>query len=835
MIKKLTIAAALMMGACGAAQSATDGDWKVYPTFDNYFNQVVVTPSKTYIVALSQYYNTQISQYSTLLGNLFVYDKEGDEFKAYTNRDKLTEPIVAKIAYNEKSNYLLVVYDNGNIDLIYDNGKIKNIPGLKNVTLTTGKGVNDIVFCPEYNEAYIATEFGFLIINDRSGVITKSRNFGASVNSACRVGDFIYFLSGGACYYGSVNDNSFALSDYSRVEDNYLNGSKYLLPLGGTERFAAADGVDLYICYRTDENSGSIRTVVNKGYNPLRRVQRTDKGYVLYCANGSTVYYSLLEYDNANVTRITPPEGITAYASSWDFKEFWMALPRQGVGTYKYSDEGTWSVTREPAMPNAPTAYLSVGDNMGYSSKYGVLMTNHGATRAYPAYENPTTPNLLCGVKNGEWTTYAPIYRNPTYGTALNNPYGLAIDPDNSDYVYFGSWYNGIIRLNLADADDVLHMTHPTDPAASLPSYRKLDDDDPTWTQFFLFSAPKFDSYGNLWACRSVGFPSNFPDYKPIYVWPAEKRKAGDVDGWAKISFPDFTYTFSGSILPLTASGHKNLVVIDDGVFGGTIYVLDTNGTPSDPSDDKYATISKIYDQDGNSLDRQYTQTLYEDPSTGKVWVGHTGGLYMFDPVSVFSDPMSVERVKVSRNDGSSLADYLLDGVTVTKIVADKSGNKWYATNGGGIIETSSSGKTVLRQLLADETYLPSDEVLDLCYNPDNNSLLISTTKGYAEYFIPGSAGGTTYDNVKAYPNPVRPDYTGWITIEGLAENSLVKIVNAQGSVVKELGIATGGSIQWDGTNMNRTKVNSGVYYVFVSSSDELNTEANVTKIVVVK
>jgi hypothetical protein len=189
----------------------------------------------------------------------------------------------------------------------------------------------------------------------------------------------------------------------------------------------------------------------------------------------------------------------------------------------------------------------------------------------------------------------------------------------------------------------------------------------------------------------------------------------------------------------------------------------------------------------------------------------------------------------VSRNDGSSLADYLLDGVTVTKIVADKSGNKWYATNGGGIIETSSSGKTVLRQLLADETYLPSDEVLDLCYNPDNNSLLISTTKGYAEYFIPGSAGGTTYDNVKAYPNPVRPDYTGWITIEGLAENSLVKIVNAQGSVVKELGIATGGSIQWDGTNMNRTKVNSGVYYVFVSSSDELNTEANVTKIVVVK
>ena len=32
------------------------------------------------------------------------------------------------------------------------------------------------------------------------------------------------------------------------------------------------------------------------------------------------------------------------------------------------------------------------------------------------------------------------------------------------------------------------------------------------------------------------------------------------------------------------------------------------------------------------------------------------------------------------------------------------------------------------------------------------------------------------FSDVYAYPNPVRPDYTGWITIKGLMDNSLVKL-----------------------------------------------------------
>jgi hypothetical protein len=548
----------------------------------------------------------------------------------------------------------------------------------------------------------------------------------------------------------------------------------------------------------------------------------------------STSNYYLIPYNydgSAVPTSVAVPSDLSgAYASSWDFKEFWGAPARKGLTSRKY-DNGTWTVTREPMRPNAPACYLSVFHNMAYSPTYGVLATNHGVSRYYANYDKANNRNLLSGLKNGVWSVYSPVYTAPTYSNVSNSPNGCCIDIDNGNYVYFGSWYNGIARLNLEDPNDVLHMACPADQAASLDSYQKLDDNDPGWNGFFYFHAPKFDSKGNLWSMHYLVSGDLY-----LFVWPADKRRASDVSGWSKFRIlPGISTNYTSDFWPLKSEANKNLIVISAGNYGGTLYVYDTNGTPEDSSDDKYVTMTQLYDEDGSSITREYVLNVYEDQSTGKVWVGYEGGVFTFDPKAAFNDPSSVQRIKISRNDGTSTADYLLDGAHVMNITSDASGNKWFATRGGGLVETTSSGHTVLRQLLSSNSYLPDDAVLDLCYNPDNNSIVVSTVKGYAEYFIPGSSTGTDFDAVKVYPNPVRPDYTGWITIEGLIDNALIKIVDAQGTIVKELGSSVGGVIQWDGTNMSNTKVNSGVYYVCMSSATEGVSEANVAKILVVK
>ena len=79
----------------------------------------------------------------------------------------------------------------------------------------------------------------------------------------------------------------------------------------------------------------------------------------------------------------------------------------------------------------------------------------------------------------------------------------------------------------------------------------------------------------------------------------------------------------------------------------------------------------------------------------------------------------------------------------------------------------------------------------------------------------------------------MRPNYRGPITIAGLMENSLVKIADPAGNVVRSLK-STGGMAQWDGCNAAGDEVGSGVYIVLVSQSDN-GSSAAATKILIVR
>ena len=86
--------------------------------------------------------------------------------------------------------------------------------------------------------------------------------------------------------------------------------------------------------------------------------------------------------------------------------------------------------------------------------------------------------------------------------------------------------------------------------------------------------------------------------------------------------------------------------------------------------------------------------------------------------------------------------------------------------------------------------------------------------------------------NVRVFPNPVRPSYTGEVTIDGLTEGANVKITDITGNLVYE-EVARGGSIRWDTSAFGKYKVASGVYLVLITGSDEIETE--VKKIMIVR
>ena len=81
-----------------------------------------------------------------------------------------------------------------------------------------------------------------------------------------------------------------------------------------------------------------------------------------------------------------------------------------------------------------------------------------------------------------------------------------------------------------------------------------------------------------------------------------------------------------------------------------------------------------------------------------------------------------------------------------------------------------------------------------------------------------------------AYPNPVRPGYSGYVGIKGLVEDALVRITTVDGTFVTEL-IAEGGQAVWDCTAIDGQRVQPGIYLVFICTYE--GTERYATKILI--
>ena len=71
--------------------------------------------------------------------------------------------------------------------------------------------------------------------------------------------------------------------------------------------------------------------------------------------------------------------------------------------------------------------------------------------------------------------------------------------------------------------------------------------------------------------------------------------------------------------------------------------------------------------------------------------------------------------------------------------------------------------------------------------------------------------------------SPIREDYFGKIVVSGLVEDSYVKITDLNANIVFETK-SLGGQAIWDGTNFAGERVATGVYLVFCTTADGLQT-----------
>lgn len=807
MIKRLTYillaTAALAAPAYSGASAAAAGDWTIHQTFpyNNQFTGIIDTKDRVFSLVRGQgLYNGAVG-FEVPYNTLFVYDKGADEMLGYNHRNYLSELIIEAADYNPDKGYLLIVYRGGGIDLLYDDNRVVTIPGLKNASLTQSKTVNAISFHPATDRAYLATDFGYVEIDDKKAEIATSRIYNTKLTGACRIGDDFYISTPDKLMKAPVADRRQLLSDYTDVEGVEQKQILRVLPLGDSRLLINqyGDGT-LYIATPDAGGKLSLRNIANSS---LLSIYRTSDGYTASFRNE----VGRINAQDGTYSSTSLPSDLQGLLSgTWDGREFW-SISYKGLTSRKY-DGATWTVTREAMRPNSPLSFMC--EYLVPTTKWGVLANNHGVNQDFTT-DWIESYNNLCGFKGGEWSNYAPVLTNPTYKDIALDTDGIAYDERYPDWVFLGSRGTGLTRLNLADPSDVRIYSRTGGSNNNLPGYTAF------WPAGWAYAgAPSFDADGNL----VVVFMQPPTGKQQLCVWPAADLKAGNTDGMKFIPTPNFSFNWKQHSRAMRHSSNRNIIVGTDGSWDGPMMLLDHKGTLDNPDDDVCVVLDKIYDNTGAQLSKIAFYDFYEDPRTGLLWVGTSEGVFTFYPHEMAKGKHTVQRVKVSRNDGTNLADYLLDGVGVYKITADSQGRKWFATKGGGILWTNASGTEILGQYTTDNSYLPDNTVYSIAFDPATSSLIMSTTYGISQFFPPGSGNAASdgKEELKIYPNPVRPDYLGWITIEGAHNNGIVKILDAAGSLVAELR-SENGICRWDGTNLDHKRVRSGVYFAVASSS----------------
>ena len=86
--------------------------------------------------------------------------------------------------------------------------------------------------------------------------------------------------------------------------------------------------------------------------------------------------------------------------------------------------------------------------------------------------------------------------------------------------------------------------------------------------------------------------------------------------------------------------------------------------------------------------------------------------------------------------------------------------------------------------------------------------------------------------NILVYPNPVKPDFDGYVTITGLTENSTIRIMSNSGRLIHQ-ATSNGGSYSWNLTDMNGRQVSSGVYHAIITNLE--NNKSESTSITVIR
>ena len=721
--------------------------------------------------------------YVATVSAVFSFRPQDNSIERLTKVNKLSDSGLSSIAYNLETNTLIVGYVNGNLDLVID-GRPYNIPDIKRSDVLADKSINDIYFKDHF--AYLACGFGIVVIDTQKLEVSDTYFMGPSGNpiqvfNLKEDGEEWWACTEGGVYSAPVNHAFLAnFQSWYKRDDIPMSGEQFSdVEINSQFMMLKADTSDVNVIYFKERVEGAIWEVFPSFEGESIRDLYMDDEVIMLTSYGVLKIYDMdLDLDAVwgNLAGTTVKGNGLLRSSKGGV---WIANDEKGlIGYNQYGEVFN-------AFPDGP-AHLGLRRIDAFNNN--VWVASGGVDGAWVARWNFLG---AYGFTEESWSRAASFE-----GQNILDFMDVSINPQDNSEVFLGSWLNGLVQIKDGEIVNIFNETNSSMSVASFGGNDRV-----------AVGGVDFDPQGNLWV-------SNNQTDTPLHV----RTPAGEFQAYSFI--PEIGTDVLGTEVLATQQGYVWLVLPG----GDGLLVLDTKGTLLDTSDDEYKVL--VNEEGKGGLPVEWINCIEEDLD-GEIWVGTLQGPAIFySPEAIFnSDEFDAQQILIEQ-DGN--IQVLLETENITCIEIDGANRKWIGTQHSGAFLMSDDGVEQIQHFTADNSPLLSNNILDIAINHEGGEVFFATEKGIVSYRSDATNFYEEMEAVSVYPNPIRPDYEGLITIDGLSRDADIKISDISGNVVYQTE-ANGGRATWNGLNFNGQRVSTGVYLVFATTSDGQST--NVSKI----
>jgi hypothetical protein len=719
--------------------------------------------------------------------SVFYVDKTDNSVQRLSKINGLSDIGISCISYNNATSTVVLTYTNANIDLIRGT-TVTNISDIKRKQILGNKTINSIYCYDKY--AYLACGFGIVVLDLEKDEIKDTYYIGVNgspvnvLDMTTDQYDTLYAASEQGIYKAYIKDPAIASFANWRIETSlYPNARFNTITTLGTKvivnksnetfntdtLFYKENGTWHYM------NTGSI-------HNTVRNLESA------YNMLAVSYNYFVTTFDENLVTGTViyayPGSPVPLDAIIDKDHKVWIGDYYSGLISYDLNTAAiAGSNLSGPLTANAFSMACSGNDlYIVPGGKDASVVPLYSQAHVYH-FDNTNWTNLFGGNQPVMWTCHDAV--------------NITVDPYDPKHIWVGTWGSGLLEIS---NDNVVRKYGESN--STLRHHSASDTAD------VRVSGSAYDKDGNLWVATS-------------HTNDALSVMKGTE--WTGINIPQVQESDLGQIL-VDRSGQKWIIMRYSNLNPYSLMVFDDSGTPGSTGDDKCV---KMNTTEGNGALPGTNVFCMAEDHDGEIWIGTEKGVAVFySPESVFSgENYDAQKILVEQG---GYYQYLLENESATAMAVDGANRKWIGTDRGGVFLFSPDGTKEIYHFTEEDSPLFSNRITSIAINNVTGEVYFGTDKGVISFKSTATEGGTDKNEVYAYPNPVKPGYSGYIAIKGLVQDAQVKITDISGVLIYSTR-AEGGQAIWDGNNFNGKRAQSGVYLVF--ASDESGNDKVVTKI----